>query len=78
MCSKELRFGDNDTLSALVGEMVNASWVFLLTDVDGLYTANPHSDPNAKRIGVVEDLDKLDGTLILSPPHPLSSVIFYL
>mmetsp|Transcript_3601 Transcript_3601/g.11664 ORF Transcript_3601/g.11664 Transcript_3601/m.11664 type:complete len:411 (-) Transcript_3601:736-1968(-) len=41
----ELRFGDNDTLSALVAVLVGASHLFLATDVDALYTANPHVAP---------------------------------
>lgn len=55
----ELRFGDNDTLSALVASMVRAHWLFLLTDVDALYTANPQSDPTAKPIRVVNDMSEL-------------------
>lgn len=54
-----LRTGDNDTLSALVATLVDANWLFLLTDVDGLYTANPQRDPEATRIPVVSDIDKL-------------------
>jgi glutamate 5-kinase len=38
---QELRFGDNDTLSAQVATLVEADYLFLLTDVDALYTANP-------------------------------------
>jgi hypothetical protein len=38
---QELRFGDNDTLSALVSVLVEADYLFLLTDVDALYTSNP-------------------------------------
>ena len=57
---EELRFGDNDTLSAQVAALVEAQWLFLLTDVDGLYTANPSSDPNAKRIEVVENINELN------------------
>lgn len=38
---QELRFGDNDTLSAQVATLVDADYLFLLTDVDALYTANP-------------------------------------
>ena len=38
---QELRFGDNDTLSAQVAALVEADWLFLMTDVDALYTANP-------------------------------------
>ncbi len=59
VATTELRFGDNDSLSAQVAVMIGAEWLFLLTDVDALYTANPNSDPNAKRIEVVEDLNKL-------------------
>eukprot|EP01083_Nonionella_stella_P050980 135397_1 len=47
---EELRFGDNDRLAAMVAMMLQASWFFMLTDVDGLYTSNPANDPNAKRI----------------------------
>lgn len=57
---EELKFGDNDTLSAKVASLVEAKYLFLLTDVDGLYTANPASDPNAKKIDVVEDINALD------------------
>ena len=43
----ELKVGDNDTLSAQVAAMVQADLLVLLTDVDGLYTGNPNSDPRA-------------------------------
>jgi len=56
---QELRFGDNDNLSALVASVVRAQWLFLLTDVDALYTSNPRTDPNAKAIHVVEDISQL-------------------
>ena len=46
----ELKVGDNDTLSAQVAAMVQADLLVLLTDVDGLYTGNPNSDPRAKRL----------------------------
>lgn len=45
--TEELRFGDNDTLSALVSVGVSADRLFLLTDVDSLFTANPRTNPNA-------------------------------
>jgi glutamate 5-kinase len=45
--TEELRFGDNDTLSALVAVGVSAQKLFLLTDVDCLYTANPRTNPSA-------------------------------
>lgn len=47
---QELRFGDNDTLSAQVAAMIGADWLALLTDVDFLYTANPRTDPTATAI----------------------------
>ncbi|KAA0158717.1 hypothetical protein FNF31_05243 [Cafeteria roenbergensis] len=47
---EELQIGDNDTLAAMVATMVDAELVFLLTDVDALYTADPGSDPSARRI----------------------------
>jgi glutamate 5-kinase len=56
---EELKFGDNDSLSAQVASLVSANWLFLLTDVDGLYSANPHTDPTAQRIAVVEDIGAL-------------------
>jgi glutamate 5-kinase len=50
---QEIRVGDNDTLSALVSAMVGAQWLFLLTDVDALYSANPKADPTAEAIRLV-------------------------
>jgi glutamate 5-kinase len=59
----EIRFGDNDTLSALVADAVDADLTILLSDVDGLYTANPRLDPTARRLAVVEgvssDIEKM-------------------
>ncbi|WNZ44319.1 glutamate 5-kinase [Leptolyngbya boryana CZ1] len=55
----ELKFGDNDTLSALVASVVDADWLFLLTDVDRLYSADPRSNPNAQPITIVKNLDEL-------------------
>lgn len=54
----ELKFGDNDRLSAMVASLINANWLFLLTDVNGLYTANP-SLPGAKFIPLVPNLRHL-------------------
>lgn len=57
--------GDNDTLSAMVACLVEAELLVLLTDIDGLYTANPRKDPEAKRIPYVdritEDIKALAG-----------------
>jgi glutamate 5-kinase len=46
----EIRFGDNDVLSALVAELVDADRLVLLTDQEGLYTADPRNDPSARLI----------------------------
>ncbi|MBD1851825.1 glutamate 5-kinase [Leptolyngbya sp. FACHB-711] len=56
---EELKFGDNDTLSARVASLVGADWLFLLTDVDRLYSADPRSHPDAQPIPVVEDIEQL-------------------
>ena len=47
---EEIRFGDNDNLSALVATLVGADLLVILTDLDGLYTADPRRDPNASLI----------------------------
>lgn len=49
----ELKFGDNDTLSALVAQMVDADWLAILSDVAGLYDSNPHGNPDARLIDEV-------------------------
>lgn len=53
----EMQFGDNDTLSALVSSLVNADLLVLLSDIDGLYTDDPHTNPNAELIKDVEEID---------------------
>lgn len=55
----EIKFGDNDTLSAITAAMVGADYLFLMTDVDALYDSNPRTNPNARPIEVVEDIDTL-------------------
>ena len=55
----ELKFGDNDTLSALVASVIEADWLFLLTDVDRLYSADPRTVPDAQPIETVECMDQL-------------------
>ncbi len=54
---KEAKFGDNDTLSAMVANLVDADLLMLLSDVAGLYTADPHRDPQAKLIPEVKKID---------------------
>jgi glutamate 5-kinase len=55
----ELKFGDNDTLSALVANLVGADWLFLLTDVDRLYSSDPRHNPDAKPILLVDKVNQL-------------------
>ncbi|WP_353217400.1 glutamate 5-kinase [Sandarakinorhabdus sp.] len=56
VATAEIRFGDNDRLAARAAQAAGASGVILLSDVDGLYTANPASDASAARIPVVKAL----------------------
>jgi len=54
---EELRFGDNDTLGALMANMIGADMFIILTDVDGLYTASPQDDPTAKPVYTVAHIN---------------------
>lgn len=56
VATDEIVIGDNDTLAAIVAATVDADLLILLSDIDGLYTADPHKDANAKLIPVVEEL----------------------
>ena len=56
VATSEIRYGDNDRLSARVASMISADCLVLLSDVDGLYTSPPGSDPNAKRLDVVREI----------------------
>ena len=53
----EIVIGDNDTLAAIVAESVKADKLILLSDIDGLYTADPHKDPSAKLISRITAID---------------------
>ena len=53
----EIAYGDNDTLSAITASLVDADLLVLLTDIDGLYTANPADHPDATLIERVEGFD---------------------
>ena len=55
---EELRFGDNDTLGAMITNLIEAELFICLTDVDGLYTGNPHSDPEAKPVYTIAKVDR--------------------
>ncbi len=67
----EIKFGDNDTLAALVSCLVSADMCVTLSDIDGLYTANPSIDPDARFIPRVE---KIDATIIGSAGDSSTSV----
>lgn len=54
----EMQFGDNDTLSALVASLVGADLLILLSDIDGLYTDDPHDNPDAELIHDVEEINE--------------------
>ena len=68
----EIKFGDNDTLSAITAAMVHADFLFLMTDVDCLYDKNPRTLPDAKPIEVVEDNSGVQADGEMSPKPPLS------
>ena len=53
----EIRFGDNDNLSAMTTNLVEASLLVIVSDVDGLFDGNPHTDRDAKLIPLVERVD---------------------
>jgi glutamate 5-kinase len=57
IATEEIKVGDNDTLSALVACSVKADVLVILSDVDGLYSADPHKDKTAKRIDEVYGVD---------------------
>ncbi len=60
--TEEIEFGDNDTLSAVVTSVVGGDLLILLTDIDGLYTDDPHKNPQAKLISEVRVIDeKIEG-----------------
>jgi glutamate 5-kinase len=54
---EEAKFGDNDNLSAMVANLIDADLLLILTDIDGLYTADPNKDPDARLIPLVEKID---------------------
>jgi glutamate 5-kinase len=56
VATAEIRYGDNDRLAARVAQMVGADCLVLLSDIDGLYTANPHDHPEAQFIARVLEI----------------------
>ncbi len=69
----EISFGDNDFLAAQVAVLVSAELLVLLTDIDGLYTADPRLQPGAELVGDVHDLRELQGLQIGDSTSPLGS-----
>ncbi|MCR4924220.1 MAG: glutamate 5-kinase [Lachnospiraceae bacterium] len=56
----EIKVGDNDTLAALMVPAVNGDILILMSDIDGLYNGNPNTDPNAKLISYVSDVNDVE------------------
>ena len=64
VATDEIVIGDNDTLAAIVAKSIQADLLILLSDIDGLYTADPHKDPEAKLLHLVTKID--DSVLALA------------
>jgi glutamate 5-kinase len=73
VATAEIRFGDNDRLAARVAEMVEADALVLLSDIDGLYTADPRRDPAAQHLGTVEHVTDEIMAMGGEPPPGYSS-----
>ncbi len=58
VATTEIRYGDNDRLAARVATMVGADLLVLLSDIDGLYTAPPHLDPNARFLETIAEITR--------------------
>lgn len=58
----EIEFGDNDSLSAIVAKVVNADILVLFSDIDGLYSSDPRSNPDAELISRVDDISKVESS----------------
>ena len=65
---EEIKFGDNDNLSALVAQLIDADLLVLLTDVEGLYTGDPRSDAQARKLDTVEAVTPEIERLVWSEP----------
>jgi glutamate 5-kinase len=73
VATAEIRFGDNDRLAARVAEMIEADQLVLLSDIDGLYTADPRRDPAAEHIPVVAAMTPQIEAMGGEPPPGYSS-----
>lgn len=61
VATAEIVIGDNDTLAAIVSQSVSANRLILLSDIDGLYTADPHKNPDAR---LIHNVGKIDDALL--------------
>ena len=57
IATEEIRVGDNDNLSAQVASLMEADLLLMLTDQAGIFTADPRSDPHARRIKVISEAE---------------------
>ncbi|MGP1397548.1 MAG: glutamate 5-kinase [Inquilinaceae bacterium] len=73
VATAEIRFGDNDRLAARVAQMISADTAVLLSDIDGLYTADPRTDPDAAHIAEVRDITPEIASMAGSAPPGYSS-----
>ncbi len=73
VATAEIRFGDNDRLAARMAEMIHADVLVLLSDIDGLYTADPRGDPSAEHLPVVASLTPEIEAMGGEPPPGYSS-----
>ncbi len=73
IATAEIRFGDNDRLAARVAEMIQADQLLLLSDIDGLYTADPRQDPTARHVPLVAALSPEIEAMGGAPPPGYSS-----
>ncbi|WP_010509288.1 glutamate 5-kinase [Komagataeibacter europaeus] len=73
IATTEIRFGDNDRLAARVAEMINADQLVLLSDIDGLYTADPRNNSDARHLPVVAELTDSIEAMGGAPPPGYSS-----
>src|SRR5262249_6293650 len=73
IATAEIRFGDNDRLAARVAQMASADMLVLLSDIDGLYSADPRHDPAARHNALVADLTSEIEAMAGSAPPGYSS-----
>ena len=64
VCTREISFGDNDNLAALTTNLWNADLLIIMSDVDGVYDSNPKTNPDAKLVEVVTNVDALGDQIV--------------